>query len=97
MQPTAANPLALVLFITMIMTGKATAKEQELQGASSGHVAGTWMATLSRIGGDNDAPGTRPRGCRAPRGRGKAQRLLCGKERKSAGGGGVLHPPTQYR
>jgi hypothetical protein len=55
MQPTAANPHVLVLFITMIMTGKATAKEQELQGASSGHVAGTWMANLSRIGGGDDA------------------------------------------
>ena len=59
MQPTAANPCLLVFFITMIMTGKATAKEQELQGASSGHVAGALMATLSRIGGGDDAAAAR--------------------------------------
>ena len=47
MQPTAANPHLLVFYITAIMTAKATANEQELQGASSGHSADG--------GGGNDA------------------------------------------
>ena len=55
MQPTAASPLGLVLFITLIMTGKATAKEQELQGASSGHSVGATLASHSRGGGGDDA------------------------------------------
>jgi hypothetical protein len=37
MQPTTSGPLLLVFYINAIMTGKATAKEQELQGASGGH------------------------------------------------------------
>ena len=46
MQPAAPNPWNLVMFINLIMTGKATAKEQELQGASSGHTASAALATL---------------------------------------------------
>jgi hypothetical protein len=55
MQPTAANPAVLVFFINLIMTGKATAKEQELQGALGGHVTGAWLAGFSRDGGGDDA------------------------------------------
>jgi hypothetical protein len=51
MQPTAPNPYFLVFFINAIMTGEATAKEQELQGASSGHAVGAWVAR----GGDDAA------------------------------------------
>jgi hypothetical protein len=57
MQPTAANPHLLVTWIILIMTGKATAKEQELQGATSGHSAGAALAAFSRDGGGDDAAG----------------------------------------
>jgi hypothetical protein len=39
MQPTAVNPHFLVFWVTAIMTGKATEKEQELQGSSGGHAS----------------------------------------------------------
>jgi hypothetical protein len=54
MQPTAANPHLLVFYITAIMTAKATANEQELQGASSGHSAAAALVALSRDGGGGD-------------------------------------------
>ena len=57
MQPTAPNPHFLIFWITMIMTGKATAKEQELQGASGGHSIGAYLATFSRDGSGDDAAG----------------------------------------
>jgi hypothetical protein len=44
-----------IFWINTIMTGKATAKEQELQGASSGHSLGAFLAGFSRGGGGDDA------------------------------------------
>jgi hypothetical protein len=55
MQPTAANPVMLIFLINAIMTGKATAKEQELQGASSGHASGAGLAVVLDGGGGDAA------------------------------------------
>ena len=55
MQPTAPNPHWLVFYVNMIMTGKATAKEQELKGASGGHSAVVGLAVMTQDDGGDDA------------------------------------------
>ena len=44
MQPTIPNPQEVVLSINMMMTGAATAKEADLQGASSGPASNAALA-----------------------------------------------------